>query len=331
MRVSIRNKILHLSLLFLFIFTILPYGTGQACINDDSYELHPTLNGYHAGGELPDDYVLQFQTALDARAADKIGLLQNKYLKEPKTYGSDPFYREQDAALTALLSGNTEQAVKQLTALERKYPGRYSTAMNLGTAYELKGDNEKALTWIGKGMKRNPDSHRGTEWLHIEILKAKIKLVDDPRALDHAHVIDIPNSFLTKEDGILSIDGIKLSPELIEKALDYQLLERMVFVKPKDPVVADLLFTLSRFIAHRHDAREALKILEIAENYGFKNQSLFDETRKLYEEKSYPRLRSYPSAMIVVMGFVSFVLSVIVISILIVVIIKKLKKRRARL
>lgn len=334
MRIYIRHKTLSLFLLLLFTFTIFPNGAGQACINDGSDELHLTLNGYFPEGELPKDYALQFQNALDARAVDKIGQLRDKYRKKPNTYTSDPFYKEQDAALTALLSKNAAQAVEQFIALDRKYPGRYSTAVNLGTAYELNGDNEKALTWIREGMKRNPDSHLGTEWLHIEILKTKIKLGDDTHALDLAHVIDIPESFVSKPGGTLSFDGIKLSPELIEKALDYQLLERMVFVKPKDPVVADLLFTLSRFIAHRHDVSEALKILKIAENYGFKNQSLLDDTRKLYEEKAVPSVGAAIHGFSIVRFAGGWALSIsilfLLLPILIVTIIKKLKKRRAR-
>jgi len=46
---------------------------------------------------------------------------------------------------------------------------------DLGTAYELAGKNEPALRWIREGLRRNPNSHKGTEWLHVKILEAKIE------------------------------------------------------------------------------------------------------------------------------------------------------------
>jgi len=69
-------------------------------------------------------------------------------------------------AVGIVIFGHADDGIALLEALEVEYPGRYSTAANMGTAYELKGDNVKALQWITEGIRRNPDSHEGTEWLH---------------------------------------------------------------------------------------------------------------------------------------------------------------------
>ena len=50
-----------------------------------------------------------------------------------------------------------------------------SMIANLGTAYELSGELDSALKYISKGLKINPTSHYGSEWIHVELLKAKIK------------------------------------------------------------------------------------------------------------------------------------------------------------
>jgi hypothetical protein len=52
-------------------------------------------------------------------------------------------------------------------------------AANLGTALELLGNKEEALHWIREGIRRNPQSHEGTEWLHAKILEAKIAAQKD--------------------------------------------------------------------------------------------------------------------------------------------------------
>jgi Flp pilus assembly protein TadD len=54
------------------------------------------------------------------------------------------------------------KAREVLVEAERLHPGNYQVAANLGTAYELLGDDENALVWIRKGIERNPDSHYGT-------------------------------------------------------------------------------------------------------------------------------------------------------------------------
>jgi tetratricopeptide (TPR) repeat protein len=81
----------------------------------------------------------------------------------------------QDKAVVTILSGDHQRGIAILLELEHAQPGDYNTAANLGTAYELAGENEQALTWIKEGLKRNPNSHRGTEWLHVLILQAKLE------------------------------------------------------------------------------------------------------------------------------------------------------------
>src|SRR5947207_579426 len=64
-----------------------------------------------------------------------------------------------DYAVALVFQGRTEEAISFLQEQEKSNPGDYSTAANLGTAYELAGKNELALKWIQEGMHRNPKSH----------------------------------------------------------------------------------------------------------------------------------------------------------------------------
>lgn len=181
-----------------------------------------------------------------------------------------------------LLSGNAGRAVEILGQLETEQPGRYSTAANLGTAHELNGDLEAALKWIREGIRRNPDSHQGTEWLHAEILRTRIKLREDPAFLRNHHVISLPDSF-SAETPVRTGDDQRTVAE-IGVSIFYQLRERMIFVKPPDPVVADLLFTLGRIEARTRILESGIQLLGMSRDYGFSNPERLDAEIRNYEQ-----------------------------------------------
>ena len=70
-----------------------------------------------------------------------------------------------------MLKGNVPAALEMLKKIEDKHPGLYATAANLGTCYELFGDDETAPQWIEEGLRRNPYSHMLAEWLHVRMLQ----------------------------------------------------------------------------------------------------------------------------------------------------------------
>jgi tetratricopeptide (TPR) repeat protein len=146
--------------------------------------------------------------------------------------------------------------------IEKIQPGRYSTASNLGTVYELLGQNEKALHWIQRAVKIDPKSHNSSEWIHVNILKAKIRgqqNITGNFLLGAAFGTDAkPQSLLTNE-------------ELLElrDALYYQLNERVSFIKPKDKIVATLLFELANICVVTGAKKEAIIIYDKSKEYGF--------------------------------------------------------------
>jgi hypothetical protein len=157
-------------------------------------------------------------------------------------------------AVQAVVAGRLDEGIGALVALEEKYPGFYSTASNLGTAYELKGDNRKALQWIAEGIRRNPLSHDGTEWLHVLILETKLKLEQNPNWLRSHRVLELDETRLTHWNAptpVIEVEGRKFNAKEVWSALHHQLRERMLLVKPKDAIVADLLYTESLVQAHQ--------------------------------------------------------------------------------
>ena len=149
-----------------------------------------------------------------------------------------------DYAVALIHLGRHEAAIEALLAREAARPGDYATAANLGTAYELMGALEDAVVWIARGIERNPQSHHGTEWLHLAILHAKLQLRGDAAWLKHHSVLD-------------SAAGNRTSEEIV-RAIDYQLGERLQFVEPADAVVCDLFYQAAvRVAGERAELRRA--------------------------------------------------------------------------
>ncbi len=186
-----------------------------------------------------------------------------------------------DKGLILILQRKYQQAIDLYLEVEKKYPNRYSTASNIGTAYELIGDNENALKWISKALVLNPDSHNKSEWIHQNILKIKLKQLQ----LSSESLInrdfgneDFPVSTLSKED----LSNLK-------NQLYFQLNERRSFIQPKDEIMAQLLFDYGNILLLLGE-KEAKEVYEIAKQYGFSNE-LID--RRIEESKS---IKSYSSS-----------------------------------
>lgn len=175
-------------------------------------------------------------------------------------------------AINHIYRGELADALSLLQGVEKSSSGRYTTAANIGTVYELMGDNPNALKWIKEGLRRNPESHQRTEWLHVVILEAKVAAGDDPGSSLKRPLIELPEAL--DERTRLVIQGRSLSMTDVREALHYQLHERLLFVKPKDPYVADLLHTLAvvetMFGLHANSSG----LLLLAGEYGFADESL---------------------------------------------------------
>jgi TPR repeat protein len=158
---------------------------------------------------------------------------------EKELRASSTFGERNDYAVAMMYLGRASEAVPLLEKLESEQPGRYEVAANLGTAHELAGNNRKALQWIRTAMDRNEQSHFGTEWLHIRILDQ------------------------------VTMDRLAWPINELLRAAEYQLTERLKFVKGKDPAVAALLFEFAQLEAASATLESAKDVLELSLAYGY--------------------------------------------------------------
>jgi len=183
----------------------------------------------------PQAYIQKLLTGHFTAAEWEFALAEAKKLRFTE---SNPI-NENKIAVALIHLGRTSEALKILEKLEGTAPGSYYIAANLGTAYELSGDNEKAYRWIAESMKRNPESHFGTEWLHLKILKSKQAIKMDPQWIDKNSVLGIDWELIGGELSKVQVSDdrkVVLAADAVRKAIEYQLHERTEFVKPTDPV-----------------------------------------------------------------------------------------------
>jgi tetratricopeptide (TPR) repeat protein len=173
-----------------------------------------------------------------AEAAAIAARLESDYRKE----GS--LARGNDLAVAKLLLGQYEDAIELLQQIEQRFPGYAVVAANLGTAYELSGHDEEALIWIREGVRRDPNEHRGSEWLHVLILEAKLALARDPAWLQSNTVLglDFGNDLEPRSPGAMPLNeaGAPRSKLDVMNSIHYQLSERTKFVRAPNAIIADL-------------------------------------------------------------------------------------------
>ncbi|MBF4514958.1 tetratricopeptide repeat protein [Flavobacterium sp. ANB] len=167
-----------------------------------------------------------------------------------------------DKGYVLIVQKRYDEALKLYLNIEKTKPNRYSTASNIGTLYELMGENQKAYDWIKKSIEINPESHNSSEWLHLKILEAKIK-----------NLSDVPGQFLINTNfGTTGIPKTNLSKEEIDqlaKSVYFQVNERMSFIEPKDKIISILLFELGNLVELKGEHENALQIYRTARTYGY--------------------------------------------------------------
>ena len=120
-----------------------------------------------------------------------------------------------------------DEAIKELEAIEEKYPDAYTNAHMLGIACERSGNLPAAQRWFAAAVERDPDAQQGTGWLRVAMIEAHLALKSDPKWLQTHSVLD---------------GCVNRSAEELVRALEVQVEARRDLFAPNDPVLADLYF-----------------------------------------------------------------------------------------
>lgn len=242
---------------------------------------------------------------------DKLRLESDFLLKRYEL--TDSIHYLSDYASTLIYLGDYKKAKRIYLDIESRYPDRYMTASNLGTAYELLGKPDSALIWIRKAVKLNPKSHKGSEWIHIKILE--FKLGKSERS----------GSLLGLDFGNDVVPVNKKGYNLYELGthIEHQLMERQFFVKPKDEIVGRVYFDYGNVLAQNYGVKSALESYLMAKAYGFESELLNERLQKSYAiyinstpqrlfAKEIDRISRHPF-LLLILGFVGLVIGTVLI------------------
>ncbi len=232
-----------------FIICILPT---FACINEYSAKLDGSISEGEPLNNFP-------------KEKNEIELKNNLEKAEQAYNDNKTIENYSDFGANLLYNGKYEREKSIFLSIENQSPNRYITAANLGTTYELLGKNDSALVWLKKAIRLSPDAHYGSEWIHVNILEAKLN--QDKIPLIKADIIGLHFG----EEAIPKFTRFDILTKVRQQLL-YQLSERMTLVKPKDDVIAKLLFDLGNITAILDDVPSALVIYGIAEEYGYDSE-----------------------------------------------------------
>lgn len=172
-----------------------------------------------------------------------------------------------DKGLILILQKKYDEALELYLNIEKTNPNRYSTASNIGTIYELIGENKKALEWINKSIKINSKSHNESEWLHSKILEAKII---GEKFYTSEFILGL--NFGNEKIPITKLNKTKI--DRIYKSIFFQLNERISFIKPKDKIVAMLLFELGNLSIIKKEYKNAKDLFKKSKEYGLESDLL---------------------------------------------------------
>lgn len=259
----------------LLVFALLACAPASACIN----EIATDYKGGRLDGFQP--LAAELEQRVATQPLDAMLWLRDRKRVIAAARAQPGLSELTDLGILLIAQGQYNAAAQHFMRIERLFPGHAETAGNLGTALELGGHDAVALRWIRIGIRRNVQEHQGSEWLHARILETKLALARDPEAMRGRSIAGLvfepwtvpplPRS-AARDNG-----GHPLTARGANSALAYQLYERLVFVKPKDPVVANLLEDAATLNLAGGSIEDALGLYALALSYGAEHTPLMQK------------------------------------------------------
>jgi tetratricopeptide (TPR) repeat protein len=211
--------------------------------------------------------------------ANKTGLYPESIDKKyatiiQKLLTANEFKLLSDFAWYELRVGDKKRSLLLLEELYKRYPNEYNVVANLGTAYEVNGNDIKALELLKKAVEINSRSHYNSEWIHIKILEQKIATPPDFTKVMNLEIKDF-TAWLNDQKY-----QFQQAPDSLKKQLAYQLHERISFINPPDPVIAQLVLDFADIVAKHDGHAAALPFYEFASVYGKENMNAIVTKRK---------------------------------------------------
>ncbi|MCY1075333.1 tetratricopeptide repeat protein [Archangium lansingense] len=100
--------------------------------------------------------------------------------------------RYDDLAVAYEKLGRTQEAIATMEAKEKRFPGLYTTAANLGTFYAHAGDYTRGLEELRRAIAINPDAHFGREKYQVKAIEYLQRLAVTPELVQKEELLGLP-------------------------------------------------------------------------------------------------------------------------------------------
>lgn len=218
----------------------------------------------------------------------------NEIKEQPKTFKTHQELNDHGVLL--IYAQQYDKAIQTFKSIEKSHPNLAKTAANLGTVYELKGDSFKAKYWIEQGMKRDPNIHDGSEWIHVKILDAQLNQQKDKNWIQKNDVLGL--DFGEDAAPKAKVKKIKFKDQIydLKKILahsEIQMNQRMQFVN-KDPITAQTIFNMANIEAYlfNSDVETITSLYSVSEMEGFIDPDFLRQRRDYFETSKWYAFKS---------------------------------------
>lgn len=190
-----------------------------------------------------------------------------------------------DYGVLLIYARRFSEAIVIFEKIEKQHPNLAKTAANLGTAFELAGQLEKAKYWINQGMLRDPQTYEGSEWIHVKILEAQIQQQKDKNWIKTHDVLGLDFGVNIKPKA--QVEGISIFTAYGKKFYDLdqifihgeiQMQQRLAFVE-QDPVTAQIMFNLGNIevVQVKRDSEVPIFMYSSAKKLQFSDPGFLDK------------------------------------------------------
>lgn len=159
--------------------------------------------------------------------------------------------------------GRTPDALPMLEKLLKEQPNEYTLNANMAVALELNGQPEKALEYLKRSLKLQPDSHKNSEWFHERILEAAILQKRSNTSFQDMNILK-----LNRRDSLKKAEQIS-----------YQLKERVPLTPSPNALLCKVITECADFYRATISLEWAIELYAIAIGYS-PDQSITDNLWK---------------------------------------------------
>lgn len=253
------------------LFTMIPLCsfTTQACINTYAFEIGRAEYSQESAQDEIKKHSMRF-----------------KNVQERNDYG-----------VLLIYAHRYQQAIEIFKQIEKQHPNLAKTAANLGTAYELAGQTEKAKYWIEQGIKRDPNIHEGSEWIHVKILDAQLQQKKDSKWIQKHDVLGLDFGQKSKPTAKIKTVHFQANHYDLDQVLAHsqiQMNQRLKFVK-RDPISAQIVFNMANIemINFNTDLDTVDVLYERALHLGYTQPKLIESRLDYFNHSKWFRFQAF--------------------------------------